>query len=87
MVKLTKLNGDAIVVNADLVEFIEETPDCLLSMTTGRKLMVREKLPEVIDRLREYLAARRGAYPVPAGGEGYKPFEVEERARERDKSS
>jgi flagellar protein FlbD len=69
MVQLTKLNGNVIVVNADLVEFIEETPDCLLSMTTGRRLMVRERLPEVLEQLREYRRGVRGAYAVPAGGE------------------
>jgi len=69
MVKLTKLNGSVIVVNADLVEFIEATPDCLLSMTTGRRLMVREGMEEVLDRLREYRRDVRGAYAVPAGGE------------------
>ena len=76
MVELTKLNGDRIVVNADLVEFIEETPDCLLFMTTGRKLMVREKMSEVQARLERYRAGRHGAYPVPAGGEGYRPQDV-----------
>ncbi len=76
MVKLTKLNGNPIVVNADLVEFIEETPDCLLTMTTGRKLMVREKQEEVMQQLLAYRQARTGPYPVPAGGEGYESTDV-----------
>ena len=78
MVTLTKLNGDPIVVNADLVEFIEETPDCLISLTTGRKLMVREKLEEVKERIGEYRRSAPGAYPEPAGGEGYAPEDISE---------
>jgi len=60
MVKLTKLNGDQIVVNADLIEFIESTPDTLIHLTTGKKLMVREDVDEVIRKVvayrRDYLA-------------------------------
>jgi hypothetical protein len=41
MVQLTKLHDEAIVVNADLIEFVESTPDTLISMTTGKKLMVK----------------------------------------------
>lgn len=76
MVKLNKLNGAAIVVNGDLVEFVEETPDCLLTMTTGRKLMVRQGMDEVLDLLLAYRQARKGPYPVPAGGESYEPKDV-----------
>ncbi len=44
MIKVTKLNGRELVVNADLIEFIESTPDTLISLTTGRKIMVLEEL-------------------------------------------
>lgn len=76
MINLTKLNGSPIVINADLVEFVEETPDCLLTMTTGRKMMVREKMDVVLDRLLEYRMSLRGAYPVPTGGEQFEPTDV-----------
>ena len=77
MVTLTQLNKRPVVINADLVLFLEETPDCLITMTTGRKIMVRESLREVTDRLLAYRRSLRGAYPVPAGGEGYEPVDVE----------
>ena len=83
MVTLTKLNGDVIVINSDLIEFIERTPDCLISMTTGRKLMVREPLEDVQAKLQEFHVGRKGAYPVPAGGEGYQPQDVESRFSEQ----
>jgi flagellar protein FlbD len=76
MIKLNKLNGQNIVVNGDLVEFVEETPDCLITMTTGRKMMVRQKMDEVLERLLEYRQARTAPYPVPAGGESYEPADI-----------
>ena len=69
MIKVTKLNGREIVVNADLIEFIEATPDTLISLTTGRKIMVLEELDDVISRAVGYRAKAR-IYPVPAGGQG-----------------
>lgn len=69
MIKLTKLNGRELVVNADLIEFIESTPDTLVSLTTGRKIMVLEELDEVIRKAVGYRAKAR-IYPVPTGGTG-----------------
>ncbi len=69
MIKLTKLNGRELVVNADLIEFIESTPDTLVSLTTGRKIMVLEELDDVIRKAVGYRTKAR-IYPVPAGGSG-----------------
>ena len=69
MIKVTKLNGRELMVNADLIEFIESTPDTLISLTTGRKIMVLEDLEEVVKRTVGYRAKAR-IYPVPAGGTG-----------------
>ncbi len=76
MIRLNKLNGQDIVVNGDLVEFVEETPDCLLTMTTGRKMMVQQKMDEVLERLLEYRQARTNPYPIPAGGESYEASDI-----------
>ena len=48
MIKLTKLSGRSIVVNADLIEFVESTPDTIVSLTTGKKIRVRESDEEII---------------------------------------
>ncbi len=69
MIKVTKLNGTELVVNADLIEFIESTPDTLISLTTGRKIMVLEDLEDVVRRAVGYRAQVR-SYPVPTGGTG-----------------
>jgi flagellar protein FlbD len=69
MIKVTKLNGREIVVNADLIEFVETTPDTLISLTTGRKIMVLEEMDDVIGRAIGYRSQAR-IYPVPTGGQG-----------------
>ena len=62
MIKLTKINGEMLVVNCFLIEFIEATPDTTISLTTGHKLMVRESVDEVIGKAAEY-QRRAGVSP------------------------
>ncbi|MHB9130800.1 MAG: flagellar FlbD family protein [Armatimonadota bacterium] len=54
MIYVTRLSGEEIVVNAGLIEFLESTPDTLITLLTGQKFMVRESLPEVIERIVAY---------------------------------
>jgi flagellar protein FlbD len=54
MVTLTRLNNNKIVVNAELIEFIEASPDTLVTLTTGQKIMVREPVNEVVNRVIAY---------------------------------
>ena len=51
MIHLTRLNHSALVVNSDLIEHIEATPDTVLSLTTGQKITVLETADEVVDRI------------------------------------
>jgi flagellar protein FlbD len=53
-IHLTRLNKDDLIVNADLIEFIESTPDTVLTLLTGKKLMVRESPEEIMDKVIEY---------------------------------
>lgn len=55
MVSLTRLNGKAIVINALLIETIEETPDTVISLTTGKKIMVLEPAETVIGLIQAYM--------------------------------
>ena len=68
MIEATRLNGSTIVVNADLIEMVESTPDTLVSLTTGRKIMVKESIDEIVRRTLEYRSKVR-VYPVPTGAE------------------
>jgi flagellar protein FlbD len=54
MIELTRLNNEKIVVNADLIEFLERTPDTIVTTSTGKKLMVKETIDEVIDKVIAY---------------------------------
>jgi len=54
MIQLSMINDMTIVVNSDLIEFIEATPDTVISLSTGRKLIVRESIDEVIDKVVRY---------------------------------
>ena len=64
MIVVTKLNKSRLIVNADLIEYVEKTPDTLITLTTGKKLMVRESLEEIIALVLDYRSRTR-AYPVP----------------------
>jgi len=69
MIELTRLNGHPIVINAELIKFVEQNPDTVITLVTGDKLVVREAAPEVTLRV---LAYRRhllqSASPPPFTG-------------------
>lgn len=54
MIRVTRLNGAELVLNADLIESLEATPDTIVALTTGKKLMVKEAVDEVIGKIVEY---------------------------------
>ena len=54
MIEVTKLNGVKILINPDLLEQVEETPDTVLSFTTGRKLIVKESRQEIKNLVKLY---------------------------------
>ncbi len=54
MIKLTRLNQREVVINADMIEFVEETPDTLISLVSGKKVMVTEPVDLIINRVVEY---------------------------------
>ncbi len=61
MIRATRLNQEPFYINSDLIEFIEETPDTVVTMASGRKLVVREKIDTIVD---EIVAFRRRIYGV-----------------------
>lgn len=54
MIELTKINGTKVLVNPDLIELVEETPDTVIAFTTGRKLIVKEGRQEVKNLVKSY---------------------------------
>jgi flagellar protein FlbD len=55
MISLTRLNGKPITVNAILIETIEETPDTIIALTTGRKITVLENGVVVVGLVQTYM--------------------------------
>jgi flagellar protein FlbD len=74
MIRVTRLNHIPLILNSDLIEHIEMTPDTVISLTSGQKIMVLEGASEVVERV---VAFRRSILngmlqcPLrePAGGE------------------
>ena len=70
MIHLTRLNNQPLVVNADLIKFIETSPDTVITLITGEKLVVRETVEDVLKRVEEFqgrVGRRVG------GGSGWPP--------------
>jgi flagellar protein FlbD len=54
MIYVTRLNHTSIVLNCDLIEHVETTPDTVISLTTGQKIMVLESPEEIVDRVVQF---------------------------------
>ena len=68
MIRVTRLNHTPIVLNSDLIQEIETTPDTVISLTTGQKIMVLESTEEIIDRVvsfRQQIVAAGGCGQIP----------------------
>lgn len=56
MIKVKRLNGKEFVVNSELIQYVEETPDTVITLTTGQKIVVADTVDEIIDKVIEYKA-------------------------------
>ncbi len=54
MIEVTKINGIKVLINPDLIELVEETPDTVIAFTTGRKIIVKESRQEVKNLVKSY---------------------------------
>ena len=54
MIYLTRLNDSTIVINSDLIEFVESIPDTIITLTTGQKIMVKESVEDVVEKTTKY---------------------------------
>lgn len=54
MITVTRLNDSKLVINSDLIEFVEAIPDTIISLTTGKKIMVKESTDTIIDLVAEF---------------------------------
>ena len=51
MIKVSRLNKEEFYVNSELIEFIEETPNTVITLTNGKKIVVRESIEEIVERV------------------------------------
>ncbi len=57
MIQLTRLNGHSMAVNSDLIKFVEQAPDTVITLITGEKVVVKESAADVIARILEFRRA------------------------------
>jgi flagellar protein FlbD len=54
MIALTRLNNQNFVLNADLIKYVEATPDTMITLTTGERILVKEPTDDVIKKVIDY---------------------------------
>ena len=54
MIKVRRLNGKEFVVNGEMILYIEETPDTVITLTSGQKIVVKEKVDDIIEKVISY---------------------------------
>ena len=69
MIKVTKLNNKECILNSDLIELVESTPDTIITTVNGNKYIVRESVEAVVERVVEF-KRRIFQCPMSSGGKG-----------------
>lgn len=54
MITLKRLNDEEFVLNSDLIEYIDQTPDTIITLMNGHKYVVLEKTEEIIEKIKKY---------------------------------
>jgi len=54
MIHLTRLNNSSITINSDLIKFVEQSPDTVITLLNGEKILVRESAEQILDRIIEF---------------------------------
>ena len=65
MIKLSRLDGEQFILNADLIRYVESRPDTFITLTSGERLVVAETMDEVLDRAVRYQQTKH-LLPAPA---------------------
>ena len=72
MIKLHKLNGGEVVINAELIESLEPGPQTAVALATGNRFLVRESADEVVEKVMEYRRAVNSSGKVVNPISGYR---------------
>jgi len=69
MIQLTRLNNARLALNSDLIKYVEQAPDTVITLLSGEKLVVRETANQVIERVLEFRRAVVSGCRTPSGGD------------------
>ena len=64
MIKLTRLDGEVFVLNAELIRYVESRPDTYVTLVSGERVLVRESMDEVLQRAVSYQQSKLLLPPV-----------------------
>jgi flagellar protein FlbD len=76
MIHLTRLNGNPLVVNSDLIKYAESSPDTMLTLVNGEKIVVLESCQDVVSRTIAYRARVFGEAAVHLQSLAWTPLRV-----------
>ncbi|MBV9759787.1 MAG: flagellar FlbD family protein [Acidobacteriaceae bacterium] len=68
MIHLTRINRVPLVLNSDLIEHVEATPDTVISLTTGQKILVLESPGEIVERVVQFRRSIAGGFNTAGRG-------------------
>ena len=70
MIRLTRLDGEPFLLNAELIRFVESRPDTFITLTSGDRVVVREGMEEVLERAVRYQRSKHLLPPAGASDSG-----------------
>jgi flagellar protein FlbD len=74
MIQLTRLNNTRLAVNSDLIKYVEQAPDTVITLLNGEKLLVRETTEQIIERVLNFRRSMLTASSeMPQPGAGHDP--------------
>lgn len=88
MIQLTRLNNKPLMVNSDLIKFVEQSPDTLVTLITGEKIVVLERAEEVLARVIEFRRSVLGGLSLawdPSAAHAMTPKSCDERGEEPER--
>ncbi len=63
VIEVTRINGSVVLINSDLIECVEETPDSVITLTTGKRLIVKESRQDIKNLVKSYKQEIYGTVP------------------------
>jgi flagellar protein FlbD len=72
LIRVTRLNGQQITLNAEIIECVEACPDTVISLATNNRYLVKESVDEVVEKVIEYRKRVNSEKPVPNPIQGFK---------------